>query len=463
MTMVEETLSGTSSDICIAEDMQKDEVYELGNGKIMSGLFTRFPRTFCIFFSIIIPMFFLIVVCFMCGHFLAKIEMRGEIEANDQYLREIFSEEILEVSRNAVIKKALLNVTNTCISLYVSSRLSDSNSTAVLISTADDAQKFINKCTEEKGMAIETFDDPVNRLLLDQNSTGFLSYDWTVCPMKNKSLEEAISPHIRSKRSAVRTFNESFSELIDELLLSNENYIGSEDFVQEFLKRVETISGHDHCHVNTPAGAFFWFTVMTTIGYGNAVPASDAGRTMVFSIGFISVLLFAAVSRNSGYVMLSISDDFFHNHNLGFLTKGASASFFWFFAYSTWNGIISSIVLSWSHYRSGQVVKWSRFGDSYWFAYISTTTIGFGDFYLQSEVIYTPDMIYIPLVLLMGFVHLANFLIKFTEWIDSLMVKYHLNIVRIDDLKETMTMQSQMKRVRDSRKNTGKENLDIIE
>jgi Ion channel len=48
-------------------------------------------------------------------------------------------------------------------------------------------------------------------------------------------------------------------------------------------------------------------------------------------------------------------------------------------------------------------------------AYISTTTIGLGDFYLEPEVITGRDLLSFPLVILIGFVFFSAFLGKIGE------------------------------------------------
>lgn len=48
-------------------------------------------------------------------------------------------------------------------------------------------------------------------------------------------------------------------------------------------------------------------------------------------------------------------------------------------------------------------------------SYISTTTIGLGDIYLEPEVIVGEDLIVFPLLFLTGFTFLSAFLGKFSE------------------------------------------------
>jgi Ion channel len=58
--------------------------------------------------------------------------------------------------------------------------------------------------------------------------------------------------------------------------------------------------------------------------------------------------------------------------------------------------------------------------DAYWFAYISTTTVGLGDYFLEPEVFTRSDLMLFPMLFLFGFVLLASFLNKFTELLSHL-------------------------------------------
>lgn len=55
------------------------------------------------------------------------------------------------------------------------------------------------------------------------------------------------------------------------------------------------------------------------------------------------------------------------------------------------------------------------FDQGYWFAYISTTTVGLGDIYLDPEVIVTEDLMFFSFIFLIGFVFLASFLEKLSS------------------------------------------------
>jgi hypothetical protein len=58
------------------------------------------------------------------------------------------------------------------------------------------------------------------------------------------------------------------------------------------------------------------------------------------------------------------------------------------------------------------------FQDGYWFSFISTTTVGLGDIFLEPETIQSRDLLIFPLLLLVGFLFLSSFLGKFAESLD---------------------------------------------
>ena len=103
--------------------------------------------------------------------------------------------------------------------------------------------------------------------------------------------------------------------------------------------------------------------------------------------------------------------------------------------------------MNWATYRRSTHLGWNEFKDAFWFAYISTTTVGFGDYFLHHEVIHYYDMVYLPLVLLLGFVFLANFLIKFAEWIADVMEEHNLEF-GVTDLNNSLHQGSEKDRAR---------------
>lgn len=153
---------------------------------------------------------------------------------------------------------------------------------------------------------------------------------------------------------------------------------------------------------------------MTTIGYGNTAPTTDGARAMVYTLGFLSILLFGAVSAKAGKIVTVIADDTFDRLKLTKINLPWVATLFWGALYYTWMCAIASYAVWWKEHTLDQEMIYK---DAFWFSFISTTTVGFGDFFLEHEVIRRRDLIVWPLLFLMGFVLLASFLNKLSETI----------------------------------------------
>lgn len=157
---------------------------------------------------------------------------------------------------------------------------------------------------------------------------------------------------------------------------------------------------------------------MTTIGYGNTAPETDGARTMVFTLGFLSILLFAAVLAKAGSIVNTIVEDFFRRSHLTFLTRNWVQMIVWGALYYLWSLLIASYYIHWSLIRLDEVVSYK---DAYWFAYITTTTVGLGDYYLEHAVLIGIDLLIWPLLILFGFVLLASFLTALKDTLAGVM------------------------------------------
>jgi Ion channel len=152
---------------------------------------------------------------------------------------------------------------------------------------------------------------------------------------------------------------------------------------------------------------------MTTVGYGNGSPQTFGGRLMVFTAGFFSILLFAVVLGNAGKIVTNITDDWLSRlPRLSLLTHDWVICLFWGGCYYGWMFVVAFVTVRWKRERVGVDLAWD---DAYWFAFITTTTVGLGDFYLEHEVLLRRDLIAFSLMILVGFIFLANFLVKLTD------------------------------------------------
>lgn len=142
---------------------------------------------------------------------------------------------------------------------------------------------------------------------------------------------------------------------------------------------------------------------------------------MVYTLGFFSILAFTACIGTSGHISLAITDDFFNHWKMRRLVKGWTSVLFWLSALWLW--ILANALMYYA--RIGES-EGTSFKDSFWWAYISITTIGLGDIHIPHRRFNYLDAFYTPFSLLIAFVFLANFLLKLSEYIKSLTDKVGL-------------------------------------
>jgi Ion channel len=150
-----------------------------------------------------------------------------------------------------------------------------------------------------------------------------------------------------------------------------------------------------------------------TVGYGTYNAESAVGKGIVYSVGFICILLFGWVLAIAGYLSSAIFDDALVRWQLRRLTWPSLSCVVWGLLYYIWMALIAVATFEYKVYRVGD----SSFdmNQGYWFAYISSTTIGLGDQYLDPEVFLYRDLVAFALLLLVGFVLVSAFLSKLVE------------------------------------------------
>jgi Ion channel len=279
-------------------------------------------------------------------------------------------------------------------------------------------------------------------LQLSHNGTfsNSLTFNWVICTPSGRGLGNRAtnwSNNTERRPQAQKDYFISVWEADQQELYQsyfNATYDGSNlEHAKLFAynQSIQSASGESRCSYNIAGTAWFWFTILSTMGYGNQAPVTKTGRALVYTAGFVSILLFAAVLALAGHVVTAIVDDILARLKLAFLNKPWIACIMWGALYYLWMMVIAAKTINWKRRRLGDDFSSN---DAFWFAYISTTTVGLGDYYLEPEVFTGGDLITWPFTMLIGFVFLASFLGKFAALLSDISGRGEKNESIIDQI-----------------------------
>ena len=332
---------------------------------------------------------------------MATMESPGEIRDNNAAVAGTFSaySEYLERQKN--IRTSISSIPELCINnSNASSFLYDSLSPSERSDFTNNVTQCANSKADVNFSIVEFYPD------FFESATPELSFDWTSCgrmELSNGSQSD--------KMKQFKQFVTDFA--IDFLKIMNTSIDGLYHFNNtEIVLALSQASGAQSCGPHYVGGAWIWFTLMTTIGYGNAVPSTIGGQVLCYTIGFLTIIGFVGLNSTASAYMLTVVDDMLLRLKLESLTKGMASVLLWFCMCVVWMLVLALVVSHWLIIRSDYDLALS---DAFWFSYITITTVGFGDKSLPQEEIRIGDMFIIPLVILIGFVFLGNFASKLVE------------------------------------------------
>lgn len=160
---------------------------------------------------------------------------------------------------------------------------------------------------------------------------------------------------------------------------------------------------------------------MTTIGFGNVTPTTEGGRTLVYTFGFFTIIVFAGVLGTAGHVITTIIDDLVGRLKCTkWLKIPLVQMLMWGTLFYSFLCVIAQTAIYWKRERVGVEMP---FKDAYWFSFVSATTVGFGDIFLEHETITWYDVVMFASLILVAFVLLSSFLNKLAELVQSLRTK----------------------------------------
>jgi hypothetical protein len=361
------------------------------------------PRLHAFTTQVILPLILVVFICFFCGWLMVIVESEQEIVSNDAIIAERFNASV----QVHVLAEKVEDTPRYCLETF--------NDTAFV---RESFVMHFDECTEQLAFEAAKLRDDIVDLLWSRDSLANVNFGWTVCnlPRSRRDFESLT-------KFFAASWIDSFLSLLDIEPVTNTtrdevlNASRSDGYLYE--EALKAATGRNECSHHIAAGTLYWFIVMTTIGYGNVAPVTKTGRRLVFSLGFVSIIVWGAITAEAGSVCLAICDDFFLRwRRLRCLAMGWTAWLFWLCMFYLYIFVLSCIILA----LEDGILEGDDFGkqEAFWFSFISVTTVGLGDFFLPGHRIYVYDMVYIPFIFLCGFIILANFLLKLSEWLIGL-------------------------------------------
>lgn len=232
----------------------------------------RVPRLYNLVLQLLVPLTIMVSMAFLFGGLLARAEKGLEIEQNDQALRDVALNFLQHVEEQTEIHAKVLNLTQQC--------ASDLETTPEYMESLLNCQReilpsiFRNNFTREE----------IQKYMVLAGLNAGTSFNWIRCDFYEGDLGPL---DVVSGSNFVLQFLHYLGDFIEDLY-AWDHYFKEHDpdranrtIAKEYQfwhHALERASGAKSCVTHVPGGAFFWVTVMTTIGYGTAAPSSFAGR-----------------------------------------------------------------------------------------------------------------------------------------------------------------------------------------
>jgi hypothetical protein len=262
--------------------------------RCISAISDRNPRTIACVCGIFLPLWLLVCLAIFCGYFLARLEAPIELDSNNRILANRFSLELFGADK--AINKCL-GLPKACFEEYMSRKyIGSSNITigqfvslptshlgvgseeqkTVWLETLSEAVfkmgDFISECSAEAEDVIEEL-QTIQEQIGVEVAIQTLSFNWIRCWNETElELHMIFAPTAEQlaaadsqddffqeswKRDRERLYSEYLGELGDDLPDSR---------LEATLRSIADATGSRHCSENISGTAWFWFTVMTTVG-----------------------------------------------------------------------------------------------------------------------------------------------------------------------------------------------------
>ncbi|CAB9499763.1 Ion channel [Seminavis robusta] len=426
-------------------DVVNDSQIDKKRCRLMRRVFHRYPRCYAFWIGMVFPLWFLVFLSLLGGKLLGDFEFGNEVAANNEAMRN----QLLEKTYGQVVSDSVVYSPRACYTLY-RQRIAVENLTnfwAFIYDQDESLPDFLNGTESnfdeddvislnitdfinylgECGKVADNFTDTVQDTFfgdLDVSVAGStsLTFSWSRCVndsvpgsynnVFHPSLSQIYAVHPNNQSATFQSvWNEEQQRLEDEYLQQYRADNTSNAGLKAFNDSIFDASAKHTCAINIPATAWFWFTVMTTVGYGNQAPSTLGGRILIFTFGSFSILMFGGVLAASGVITSLFVNDFAIRLRLRLLANKFVMIVVWGLLWIGWMTYMASQAIYWRKWRLLEEMSWE---EALWFAFISTTTVGLGDFYPNPEVMFISDLLFFSLSFLFGFVLISAFLTEMT-------------------------------------------------
>lgn len=233
-----------------------------------------------------LPHFLILSMGMLCGYFITVFESPNEVSTNNDIA--IMAHYIEKISNNTIFTKR----TNydTCAEKYDDLTVSHSEHIGI--------KPFFDNCTDYDAIFVSKWykENILNTTL------NTMTFNWFKCLDKNYFLQAMYfyknwkksyniirekymkqEGMMKKNHEKIKIINATTSKIwldtYDVMIpkqISTEHIMIKEKYAA--LLAMNEATGDIGCENNMLGGAIFWFSVMTTIGYGNAVPKTNSGR-----------------------------------------------------------------------------------------------------------------------------------------------------------------------------------------
>lgn len=415
------------------------------NNQWSKRLLLRFPGCCVFLIGVILPMFLLMLMALFFGLCLAALEAPHEVEVNDDTCARIFlanrteqsivslTTEFPRICSEAYLLETELSPFEPILdSVLVNATTFVENNTNAIEGFSDRTTNFLelydylDACGEAgRTWTMDRFRE-LEEAVVEIGVSG-LTFNWIRCYSGGNDLDVDLRNDLLRLNEVHPTqqyyyytsrWREDYYRLVEEYQqqIRKSGQLSVEEIFEASNRALEDATGGDVCTLNGSGSAWFWFTVETTVGYGNQAPITLAGRSLVFTAGFLSILVFGAMLSRSGRVIADLMDQMMlktHPSMERFAYPGWGAVY-WGVLWAFWMWVIAAVTTRWKKVRLNEDLG---VGEAYWFSFITTTTVGLGDIFLEPDVMLGIDLLYFPIIFLVGFNLLSAFLNKVTDFL----------------------------------------------